>query len=51
MFLICLQASPHEQMIEWDINRTFTGHEYFRARDGEGQDNLSKICRVVDMIM
>lgn len=39
------KESPTEQVIVWDIHRTFPGHDYFRSSEGEGQENLHKICR------
>lgn len=40
------QDSPCEQVIQWDINRTFPGHEFFQDRQGEGQAALYKISKV-----
>ena len=51
MRYVCFQESPTEQVILWDIHRTFPGHDYFRSSEGEGQENLHKICRVITIII
>ena len=40
------QESPTEQVIVWDIHRTFPAHEYFKSSGGEGQEMLYKISKV-----
>ena len=40
-----LQDCSWETVIQKDINRTFTGHEYFREAGGVGQDALFKMSK------
>ncbi|XP_015775481.1 PREDICTED: rab GTPase-activating protein 1-like [Acropora digitifera] len=40
------KESPTEQVIVWDIHRTFPAHEYFKSSGGEGQEMLYKISKV-----
>lgn len=40
------KESPTEQVIMWDIHRTFPAHEYFKSSGGEGQEMLYKISKV-----
>lgn len=42
-----LQDSAQEAVITRDIHRTFPAHDYFKDSDGEGQDSLYKICKVM----
>ncbi len=35
-----------EQVIKWDLTRTFPAHDFFKDPDGEGQRRLYNICRV-----
>ncbi|KAK3713438.1 hypothetical protein QZH41_012477 [Actinostola sp. cb2023] len=45
------RESPTEQVIVWDIRRTYPAHEYFRENGGEGQQglyNISKAYSVYD---
>lgn len=42
-----LQESAQEAVITRDIHRTFPAHDYFKDSDGEGQDSLYKICKVM----
>lgn len=44
--LYLLQESPTEQVIVWDIHRTYPAHEYFKEIGGEGQESLYKISKV-----
>ena len=37
------QDSPSENVINWDIKRTYVGHDYFQ--DGLGKDALYKISK------
>ncbi|XP_073241795.1 rab GTPase-activating protein 1-like isoform X2 [Porites lutea] len=39
------KESPTEQVIMWDIHRTFPAHEYFKSSGGEGQEMLYKISK------
>lgn len=39
------KESPTEQVIKWDIHRTFPAHEYFKSTGGEGQETLYKISK------
>jgi len=39
------KESPTEQVIVWDIHRTFPAHEYFKSSGGEGQEMLYKISK------
>ncbi|KAK2555492.1 Rab GTPase-activating protein tbc-11 [Acropora cervicornis] len=40
------KESPTEQVIVWDIHRTFPAHEYFKSSGGEGQEMLYKISKL-----
>lgn len=37
------QESPTENVINWDIKRTYVGHDFFQ--DGVGRDSLYKISK------
>ncbi|KAL5251392.1 hypothetical protein ACHWQZ_G016932 [Mnemiopsis leidyi] len=39
-----LKECPHEQVIIWDLNRTFPGNEYFREGK-DGQEKLYRVCK------
>ncbi|XP_031560886.1 rab GTPase-activating protein 1-like isoform X2 [Actinia tenebrosa] len=39
------RESPTEQVIVWDIHRTYPAHEYFKEIGGEGQESLYKISK------
>ncbi|XP_048587663.1 rab GTPase-activating protein 1 isoform X2 [Nematostella vectensis] len=39
------KESPTEQVIVWDIHRTFPAHDYFKDSGGEGQEALYKISK------
>lgn len=39
------KESPTEQVIMWDIHRTFPAHEYFKSSGGQGQEMLYKISK------
>ena len=40
------QDSPQEQIILWDVTRTFPAHPKFKDAGGEGQSALYKISKV-----
>eukprot|EP00127_Corallochytrium_limacisporum_P002996 Clim_evm43s144 gene=Clim_evmTU43s144 len=42
---LCLKASPHDNDIIKDINRTFPAHAEFMQQGGVGQENLRKVNR------
>lgn len=42
-FTLTLQESPAEKVINWDIKRTYVGHEYFQ--ESSGREALYKICK------
>ena len=46
LFYFCCQESPTEQVIMWDIHRTFPAHDYFKSTGGKGQEMLYKISKV-----
>jgi len=39
------KESREEQVIVWDVTRTFPAHEYFRDAGGDGQNGLYKISK------
>ncbi|XP_037082185.1 rab GTPase-activating protein 1-like, partial [Pollicipes pollicipes] len=43
--MLITKDSSWETVIQKDINRTFTGHEYFREAGGVGQDSLFKMSK------
>eukprot|EP00118_Oscarella_pearsei_P007400 m.35998 g.35998 ORF g.35998 m.35998 type:complete len:986 (+) comp32201_c1_seq2:207-3164(+) len=43
--VLVAKDSPSEQVIQWDINRTFPGHDFFKDKQGEGQAALYKISK------
>lgn len=43
---IFIQESPTEQVIVWDIRRTYPAHDYFKDNGGPGQEALYKISKV-----
>lgn len=47
LYLCVLQDSAQEGVITRDIHRTFPAHDYFKDSDGDGQDSLYKICKVL----
>ena len=40
------QDSPTEQVIVWDIHRTFPAHEFFKDSGGDGQSSLYRLSKV-----
>jgi len=47
--VLCVQDSPHEQVILRDINRTFPAHDFFKEAGGSGQEALYRISKVDDV--
>ncbi len=45
------QDSPNEQVILWDVIRTFPGHDFFKDAGGQGQESLYRICKVTYIIL
>ncbi len=45
------QDSPNEQVILWDVIRTFPGHDFFKDAGGQGQESLYRICKVTYIIV
>jgi len=43
--ILVTKDSPHEQVILWDVTRTFPAHEIFREADGQGRESLHRICK------
>eukprot|EP00794_Sanderia_malayensis_P016011 gene16011-17628_t len=37
--------SPTEQVILWDVVRTFRGNDFFKETKGQGQESLYRICK------
>ena len=40
------QKSPSEKMIRRDIARTFPEHDFFKEKDGLGQESLFNVMKV-----
>ena len=40
------QSSPHEKVIRRDISRTYPDHEFFKEKDGLGQEGLFNVIKV-----
>ena len=40
------QKSPSEKMIRRDIARTFPEHDFFKKKDGVGQESLFNVMKV-----
>ena len=41
------QKSPSERMIRRDITRTFPEHDFFKEKNGVGQESLFNVMKVV----
>ena len=41
-----LKDSTQEQVILWDVTRTFPAHEHFKEANGPGQNGLYNISKV-----
>ncbi|KAI9495066.1 rab-GTPase-TBC domain-containing protein [Zychaea mexicana] len=39
------RISPHEKSIQRDLARTFPTHDFFKERDGEGQESLFNVTK------
>ncbi|KAI9312513.1 rab-GTPase-TBC domain-containing protein, partial [Dichotomocladium elegans] len=43
------RISPHEKAIRRDLARTFPSHEFFRERDGKGQEALFNVVKAYSL--
>ncbi|KAI7852043.1 rab-GTPase-TBC domain-containing protein, partial [Circinella umbellata] len=43
------RISPHEKSIQRDLARTFPTHEFFKDRDGEGQEALFNVTKAYSL--
>ena len=41
------QKSPSERMIRRDITRTFPEHDFFKEKNGVGQESLFNVMKVL----
>ncbi|KAI9243917.1 rab-GTPase-TBC domain-containing protein [Phascolomyces articulosus] len=43
------RISPHEKSIQRDLARTFPTHDFFKERDGEGQESLFNVTKAYSL--
>ena len=45
------QKSPSERMIRRDITRTFPEHDFFKEKNGVGQESLFNVMKVLQSVL
>ena len=45
MYYWLAQESPTESVINWDVKRTYVGHEFFQEEGSGGKEALYKISK------